>query len=382
MIDPYQDREQTGAKHFILRGYLQALAFKVLHFSDITYVDGFSGPWETRQEGFADSSFMIAIAALKDAQEKIFLATGIRRKIRCFFSEENSQAFEQLHAAVITYHKPDELFEVRTYCGKFEDAVSDIQNFIGQSFPLIFIDPTGWTGYPFDKIKLLFAGRRCEVLINFMYDFINRFVHSEDAEIIASLNPILGGPGWRDRLDKSLPKGMAVEKLFRATLRTAGNFEFVVSTKIDRATADRPHFVIAYGTKDYAGLKAFRQIEYDALRVHAKNRANAKERKRESKTGVADLFAQHDAQMHESEIDEIVAQASVNASHEVLSLLAGAGSVPFIKISAEIMQTHPLRETNVKDLLVELARAGKIENTWGGGTRKPRDVDIIKLKMS
>lgn len=41
MGDPYDGREQTKAKHFILKRYLQALAFKVLTFSDITYVDGY-----------------------------------------------------------------------------------------------------------------------------------------------------------------------------------------------------------------------------------------------------------------------------------------------------------------------------------------------------
>ena len=49
MSDPYSGREQTQAKHFILRRYLQALAFKVLSFQDITYVDGFSGPWKTNR---------------------------------------------------------------------------------------------------------------------------------------------------------------------------------------------------------------------------------------------------------------------------------------------------------------------------------------------
>jgi hypothetical protein len=57
VADPYSDREQTMAKHYILRRYLQALAFKVLNFSDITYVDGFSGPWKCREENFSDSSF-------------------------------------------------------------------------------------------------------------------------------------------------------------------------------------------------------------------------------------------------------------------------------------------------------------------------------------
>jgi hypothetical protein len=39
-----------------------------------------------------------------------------------------------------------------------------------------------------------------------------------------------------------------------------------------------------------------------------------------------------------------------------------------------------LRETNVKDICVELAATGKIERTWGGGNRKPSDDSLIKLK--
>jgi len=82
VTDPYFGREQTKAKHFILRRYLQALAFKVLRFSDITYVDGFSGPWETKTEDFIDSSFMIAINVVQDAQQKIETQTGRGPEIR------------------------------------------------------------------------------------------------------------------------------------------------------------------------------------------------------------------------------------------------------------------------------------------------------------
>ena len=41
-----------------------------------------------------------------------------------------------------------------------------------------------------------------------------------------------------------------------------------------------------------------------------------------------------------------------------------------------------LRETNVKDICVDLAKAGKIENTWGGGNRKPRNDNLISLRTS
>ena len=124
-----------------------------------------------------------------------------------------------------------------------------------------------------------------------MYAFVQRFVHSDDEDTINSLNPILGGSGWRDRLDGSLDRATAAEKLFRETSKSVGNFDFVVSTKIDKATTERPHFFITYGTKSLDGLKVFRQTEYDALRQHEKNRANARERIRKERTNTLDMKA-------------------------------------------------------------------------------------------
>jgi len=382
VAEPYSDREQTKAKHFILRRYLQALAFKVLRFSDITYVDGFSGPWETQTEDFADSSFMIAIDVLRNAQQKVLAQTGKRPKIRCFFSENDRKAFAQLTAAVARFNNPREDFEIKTYCGDFEDAVSEIQAFIGRSFPVIFIDPTGWTGYAFDTIRPLFDRPKCEVVINFMYDFVNRAASMRDAKTIASLDPILGGPNWEQRLDRNLPRGRAVEKLFRDTLRAAGRFEFVVSTKIDRSTTDRPHFFIAYGTKSEDGLRAFRETEYAALRAHARDRADAKERKREAKTGLRDLFPDTQADVQELSIDEIVEEQKTLASEDLVAKLGEFGPLCFSRVWIALLQAYMLRVTNVKDICIELAKAGKIKNTWGGGSRKPRDEDVIQLKAN
>lgn len=382
VTDPYSGREQTQAKHFILRRYLQELAFKVLSFQDITYVDGFSGPWETKSENFGDSSFMIAISVLLDAQKQYRERTGISRRIRCFFSETEPETFAQLERAVSPFHKPAKGFEIKTYRGKFEDAISEIQTFIGASFPLIFIDPTGWTGYPFDKIKPLFARPKCEVLINFMYAFVQRFVYSDDEDTVTSLNPILGGPGWRDRLDRSLQGGPAAEKLFRETLKSVGNFDFVVSTRIDKATTERPHFCITYGTKSLEGLKAFRQTEYDALRQHEKNRANARERVREQRTNTADMFAGHQAKVQEGTIDEIVEEQKDLATKELTAALVKSGPLRFSSVLVTLLQAYMLRETDVKDICVNLEKAGRIENTWGVGNRKPHDECLIRLTVT
>jgi hypothetical protein len=191
--------------------------------------------------------------------------------------------------------------------------------------------------------------------------------------------PFLGGPDWPKRLDPDLPRGLAVEKLFRETLKDTGDFESVVSTKIDRATTERPHFFIVYGTKSPNGLKAFREIEYRALREHEKNRAKAKEKNREQKTGMGDLFTDHEAELREATISEIVEEQKSLAKTDLMVRL-GQRSMPFSTVVVLLLQAYMLRETNVKDICRELAKSGTIENTWGGGNSKPQDEDMIRLK--
>lgn len=212
-----------------------------------------------------------------------------------------------------------------------------------------------------------------------MYGFISRFVTHPDDKIIASLDPILGGPGWKHRLDPQLDPGRAAEKLFRETLKAAGNFTHVVSTRIDKSTEDRPHYFLAYGTKDRAGLKAFRKTEYEALREHARNRSAAKTRKREVKTGSSDLFSNFEADVQEASIEGVVNEQKALAKKRLVRLLEDDGSQPFSKVVDLLLQDFMLRETNVKDLCVELHREGKIPNTWGNGNRKPMDSSRIEL---
>jgi three-Cys-motif partner protein len=377
--DPYDGREQTKVKHFILKRYLQALAFKTLPYFNLAYIDGFSGPWESKSESFEDSSFMIAIRVLLDAQRRVYEKRNKERRVQCFFSETDSTAFAQLQAAVARFHRPEQGFEVRTFHGKFEDAAAEIKTYVGSSFPLIFIDPTGWTGYPFDKIKPLLTRGKCEVLINFMYDFINRFAHSEDETIIASLNPILGVPGWLNRLDPALPRGVAVERLFRQTLKDVGQFEYVVSTRIDKPAADRPHFFITYATSHPEGLKTFRQTEYAALKEQVKYRASARERRREESFHIVDMFSARHDNLGETSIDQLVDEQKSLAQQNLMDSLSGQPERSFDEVVTSLLETFMLRETDVKDLCVALARAGQIENTWGGRGRKPKGDDKIKL---
>jgi three-Cys-motif partner protein len=299
---------------------------------------------------------------------------------KCFFSESNRDSYRQLEKAVKPFHSPDKGFFIKTFEGEFEKATADIVEYIDRSFALVFIDPTGWTGYAYDSITPVLRHEPGEVLINFMYDFVNRAAAMSDAKTVASLDPIMGGPGWKSRLTGDLPPGQEIERTFREVLKAAGCFKHVLSTRIDKATADRPHFFLAYGTRKDAGLKAFREVEHVALRGHERLRAKAKQEKRQSRTGQNELFGPEESA--EQSFEEIANANYESAKTWIVSFLEKRGhSIPFGVLILHVLELFVVRETDIKDICVELAKGGKIENTWKAlGKKKPIDRCAIALK--
>lgn len=381
MKPEYAGREQTLAKHFILEKYLQSLAFKLLlgGYPTLTYVDGFSGPWESRTADYSDTSFMIAIRVLKDAQKQL-RAQGKSKTIRCLFVEEKAKPYAQLHAAVMQHHDPADGFYVHTFHGKFEDAVDEIMKVVGTSFALTFIDPTGWTGYEFDRIARIMQHQPGEVLLNYMFDFINRFTAWDDVKITASFDGILG-KDWRSRLDPALPRHEAVQVLFAEEFRKAGKFRHVLSTPIDKLS-DRQHFSIVYGTRNPEGLATYRDIEFSAMKAHGMRRHEAKQAIKEAVTGQADIFAM--AGIAPPPLIEAQVKAfRVAARDWLLDQLRTEGrAFPFKAVWQAMIETFMLRKTDAKQVCAELAKEGLIENTWRvAGSRKstPGDEDMIGL---
>ena len=113
--------------------------------------------------------------------------------------------------------------------------------------------------------------------------------------------------------------------------------------------------------------------------MHARERADAKAKQREQKTGITDMFAAVEADVQELSIDDIVKVQKELASTELRKMLASAGPLKFSAIWAVLLKPFMLRVTNVKDICVELAKRGVIRNSWGGGNRKPKDEDPVEL---
>jgi len=96
-------------------------------------------------------------------------------------------------------------------------------------------------------------------------------------------------------------------------------------------------------------------------------------------SNMVDLFSGHQVAVQEATIDDVIDEQKALASADLMAMLALNGPLRFSGVVARLPQTYILRETNVKDICVDLAKAGAIENTWGSGNRKPHDDSMIKL---
>ena len=143
----YDEREQTKAKHDLLRRYLERFAYKILHgYGAADFIDGFSGPWENKDRTrFRDTSFGIALETLNTAAANL-AEQGKPARVRCIFNEKDTAAAKDLADFVERVRPEFPHVEIHALTGSFEDNAPRIDRLATHPFRLVFVDPTGWTG--------------------------------------------------------------------------------------------------------------------------------------------------------------------------------------------------------------------------------------------
>ena len=118
----YAGREQSYVKHVFLENYLEALAHKTAStYPHIVYVDGFAGPWQSANERFEDTSFGIALSALRQAKES-WKQMGRNVRMSAHLVERDATAYAKLEEVPKRF--PD--VSVSTYSGDFVELIPTI----------------------------------------------------------------------------------------------------------------------------------------------------------------------------------------------------------------------------------------------------------------
>lgn len=358
--DLYTGREQTLVKHFILRQYLERFAIIVgTHRDTLTYVDCFSGPWNVQSEDFKDSSFSIALEQLRKARRVHQDRTGRTLRLRCLFLEKTRSAFIKLKQ--FTDKITD--VEIEPQNKKLEHAIPLILEFVrkggSRSFPFIFIDPTGWTGFEMSTIAPLLKIDPGEVLINFMTGHIHRFIDYPEEVNQQSFVRFFGSEDFREKvkgLAQQEREDAAVEEYIR-NVKSTGNFPHVCSAIVLHPEIDRTAFHLIYATRNLAGVEVFKDAEKRAMAVMEKARAEAKQRKREEKTRQTELYSGeilHDPIHYTS----LRVRYLAKSKQAVLDLLETHTKVPYDQACALTLSFPLSWESDLKEWIRSWVREG------------------------
>jgi three-Cys-motif partner protein len=139
-LEDYVGREQSYVKHVFLESYLERLVHKTASkFFNIVYVDGFAGPWQSANEKFEDTSFGIALSALRRAKTS-WKNNGRDVRMSAFLVEHDSNAYKKLSQIPAQY--PD--IGIQTYQADFLAVLPTILKDIpADAFAFFLIDPKG-----------------------------------------------------------------------------------------------------------------------------------------------------------------------------------------------------------------------------------------------
>jgi three-Cys-motif partner protein len=249
----------TEAKHAILAAYLRAW-FPILSlggFDRVIYIDGFAGPG--RYAEGQDGSPILALGAL--AAQTI----PLEAQFEFHFVERDEHVaaalavnLEDLRARGLIPAKAD----VRLHPGQtFEEAYERAIRPRLSAFPgapaFALVDPFGWTGIPMQLVAELLQRPSTEILVNFMFEEINRFLAHPDQP--QNFDALFGCGEWQKALGLvGADRKRFLHDLYRDQLHSAGRARYVRSFEMRNQRGVVDYFLF-FATNSLKGLEKMKE---------------------------------------------------------------------------------------------------------------------------
>lgn len=245
----------TLAKHIILKNYLRAW-FPIMGKgnSRILFIDGYAGPGM-----YAHGEEGSPIVALQEAVSYLEACTKYnwgKPEIVCLFIEKDADYHRSLEQKVNEMSLPAQI-KVQVAHSGFEETAKEVLDFLKKENAylapaFVFVDPFGYN-IPFDIIQRLMRNPKCEVFINFMFEFVNRFIERDGQDDI--MTALFGGDDWKTlRLDGPPPqRRQQIHDLYKRQLES-NTARYVRSFEM-KGSKNTTKYFLFYGTNHPTGLE-------------------------------------------------------------------------------------------------------------------------------
>ena len=245
----------TLAKHQILRKYWQAwLPIMTRWNGRVLYIDGFAGPGQ--YSGGEPGSPVIVL------DEAINHKAPISAEVLYLFVEADAERAEYLRQVLAEKELPQN-FRYQVFNARFDEVLTDVLDFIDEQNrrlapAFVLVDPFGYSHTPFELIKRILSNGRCEVLITFMYQFINRFV--ADPTQWNHLDRLYGTSSWRDVLKAGTPEDRKsiLHGVYKRQLEQEAGAKYVWPFEMED-DGGRTEYFLFFCTNNLEGLSKMKQ---------------------------------------------------------------------------------------------------------------------------
>jgi three-Cys-motif partner protein len=355
----YQGREQSYLKHRVLEEYLLAWGHKLGSTAQkrgrvrLCYVDGFAGPWQAKDAALADTSIAIGLDAL-DAAATTWRDKGYPIDIDAYFVEKDPHAFTSLDRFL---KGRTGLVRTQAFPGEFGAHVGSIRRFLGSDPGFIFVDPTGWKGAAMRFIAPLLAdSRQRDVLVNVMFDHINRFKDAPHQFLREQMREFFGLE------DRDMPTALGEEELFalyRSRLKSQCGVRYAADLAIPHPTDERTKFRLVVGGNNPKVLELFRDIEGKVIGAEAAVvREDASLRAKTAKTGQLTLLAAPPAT--DPRYESLHVRAREEAPRDLLAQLVRVDSIVFGEVWPGLLEARHIRRTELGQLVWAMYKRNEI----------------------
>jgi three-Cys-motif partner protein len=274
----------TAKKHEILRRYFEAwLPIMASRNDRVVYIDGFAGPGKYSMG--EDGSPIVVLKAARDH------TYPIKAELVCIFVENDLERCRHLKN-VLDEMSPTLPSRIRCAAvhGSFDEHLTKTLNVIetqkkNLAPAFVFIDPFGFSHTPFKIVAKVLGNSRCEVLVNFMYEEVNRFISLE--EHAQDFDSLFGTTEWRSVRELSGPpqRRKAIHDIYLRKLKTcaAHVHSFEMLNK-----GNSTDYFLFFATNNLKGLEKMKEAMWkvdDTGSFQFSDRANA--------LGMMSLFSAH-----------------------------------------------------------------------------------------
>lgn len=361
--DHYVGREQAEVKHTVLEAYLETLFMVIAHKEHtINYVDCFSGPWSEESATLEDTSIGISLNAMAktiNTHKKLF---DRNIKFRAMYIEENNEAYSKLEKHLKINKNPT--IETYSIHGDFKKQVNKLVDWTQASFTFFFIDPKGWKEViSAETLSPLLALKKSEFLINFMYDFVNRFVGMDSLKhqvesLFGSCPKFIGNETPEQRQTILLDMYQRhVNKVFD------GKATFV---PVEKPGQDKVLYFLVYLTRHAIGVAKFKTAAEKMVVYQRKKQSGRKLHAQQVKSPVYDLFADDVQGLDVKNIKD----NRLAAREYLLSHLSKSPTLIDHECWAKFLIDSQLYPTDFQLAMKELVKEGKVENVTNNVSRR------------